>query len=307
MTKYYIDTEFLEGPQKKWFGQTKPTIDLISIGIVSEDNREYYAISKDFNLKEAWNRYDAKPNTAYPLGGPMDFKVYWIRDNVLKPIWEDLAGKELYLDNPIICKKRKESRGWKSRWKLGTSNVIIVGKNGYNFSSEFSFKSLKYLLKKYGKTNEEIAGNVRSFCSWEERYSPIEGVSVFQKKDENPEFYAYYADYDWVVFCWLFGKMMDLPEGFPKYCQDLKQIMDEEAHKVLKHSQDRVKPVGVVLDVYRKTGMLPYNVNKEYANIDQVLSAIKNHPDYPKQENEHDSLSDARWNKKLHEFLNKYK
>ena len=51
--KYFLDTEFLEGTQKKWFGQTKPTIDLISIGIVCEDGREYYAISKDFNLKEA--------------------------------------------------------------------------------------------------------------------------------------------------------------------------------------------------------------------------------------------------------------
>ena len=37
--KYFYDTEFLEGTQKKRFGlgTTKPTIDLISIGIVSED------------------------------------------------------------------------------------------------------------------------------------------------------------------------------------------------------------------------------------------------------------------------------
>ena len=60
MSKYFIDLEFLEGTQKKLFGETKPTIDLISIGIVCEDGREYYAISKDFNLKEAWNRYDLK-------------------------------------------------------------------------------------------------------------------------------------------------------------------------------------------------------------------------------------------------------
>jgi hypothetical protein len=55
--KYFIDTEFLEGTQKESFPislfrkQTPPTIDLISIGIVAEDGREYYAISKDFNLK----------------------------------------------------------------------------------------------------------------------------------------------------------------------------------------------------------------------------------------------------------------
>lgn len=66
MSKYFIDTEFLEGPQQEKFPislfrkQTPNTIDLISIGIVAEDGREYYAISKDFNLEEAWNRYDLK-------------------------------------------------------------------------------------------------------------------------------------------------------------------------------------------------------------------------------------------------------
>jgi len=41
-------------------------------------------------------------------------------------------------------------------------------------------------------------------------------------------FYAYYADYDWVVFAQLFGKMKDLPKGFPMYCKDLKQSLDEK-------------------------------------------------------------------------------
>lgn len=40
----------------------------------------------------------------------------------------------------------------------------------------------------------------------------------------KPEFWGYYADYDWVVFCWLFGKMIDLPEGFPMFCRDIKQL-----------------------------------------------------------------------------------
>ena len=34
-----------------------------------------------------------------------------------------------------------------------------------------------------------------------------------------------------------------------------------------------------------------------------IVQAMKDHPDYPKQENEHNALADARWNKKLHEFL----
>jgi hypothetical protein len=52
---YYLDTEFIEGQQSlrlSEYLQNLPTIDLISIGIVSQDGREYYAVSKDFNLKE---------------------------------------------------------------------------------------------------------------------------------------------------------------------------------------------------------------------------------------------------------------
>lgn len=43
---------------------------------------------------------------------------------------------------------------------------------------------------------------------------------------EKPEFWAYFADYDWVILCQLFGKMVDIPKGWPYYCRDLKQLMD---------------------------------------------------------------------------------
>lgn len=43
---------------------------------------------------------------------------------------------------------------------------------------------------------------------------------------EKPEFWGYYCDYDWVVFCQLFGSMIDLPKGWPMYCRDLKQLCD---------------------------------------------------------------------------------
>jgi hypothetical protein len=44
--------------------------------------------------------------------------------------------------------------------------------------------------------------------------------------NDKPEFWGYYADYDWVVFCQLFGTMMDLPKGWPMYCRDIKQLAD---------------------------------------------------------------------------------
>jgi hypothetical protein len=53
---YYLDTEFIEGQQSlRLFGiptKSLPTIDLISIGIVSQDGREYYAVSKTLILKK---------------------------------------------------------------------------------------------------------------------------------------------------------------------------------------------------------------------------------------------------------------
>lgn len=43
---------------------------------------------------------------------------------------------------------------------------------------------------------------------------------------DKPIFWGYFADYDWVVFCWLFGPMHRLPNGWPMYCRDIKQEID---------------------------------------------------------------------------------
>lgn len=280
--KYFIDTEFLEGTQKEKFPislfrkNTPNTIDLISIGIVAEDGREYYAISKDFNLEEAWNRFDLKVNKHYPSGSEY-YKEYWIRENVLKPIWRELYQKG-----------------------YGVMYQIEIMSGAYD--SQFTYSNFKKLLKKHGKTNKEISEEIISFTEPVDRFYSLDGdkrfthgsvaVGNFESEDilskslkfhypaSKPEFYAYFADYDWVVFCWIFGKMMDLPKGFPMYCRDLKQILDEKANSY----DDRFM-----------------NGNE---NFETKLSFIKNKDNYPKQENEHSAIHDARWNKKLHEFLN---
>lgn len=239
--KYFIDTEFLEGKQKEvfpisLFRKEKPnTIDLISIGVVAEDGREYYAISKDFNLKEAWNRYDLVQESGdmrnmFPNGR----KLYWIRKNVLKPIFYELSGKDI---------------------------------DFHDLSASFTYKQMKYLINKYGKTNKEIAENIITFCRHPNSlsYNP-----------PSPEFYAYFADYDWVVFCWLFGKMIDLPKGFPMYCKDLKQMIDD------------------------KQSQIDFNTS-----VTEPRKDIKSHKDFPKQDasKSHNAIEDARWNKQLFEFL----
>jgi hypothetical protein len=45
--------------------------------------------------------------------------------------------------------------------------------------------------------------------------------------DDKPEFWGYFADYDWVAFCQIFGTMMDLPRHYPMYCRDIKQLCDD--------------------------------------------------------------------------------
>ncbi|EHQ41562.1 3'-5' exonuclease family protein [Myroides odoratus] len=206
--KYFYDTEFLEGPQTKRFlgfpiGKTKPTIDLISIGIVSEDNREYYAISKDFNLDEAWNRYDEKLVPTYgdmrnyfPEG--IITKVYWIRENVLMPIFFELAMREFH------------DIHFKDEWLYKGKEVTLeVFKSHETWSK--NKKWFRKLLDKYGKSNKQIAGEIIGFLG-----------SI-----TKPELYGYYSAYDHVVFCWLFGLMKDLPKGFPMYTIDVNQIKEE--------------------------------------------------------------------------------
>jgi 3' exoribonuclease, RNase T-like len=61
MTKFYIDCEFIENGS---------TIDLISIGLVCEDGREYYAISNEFDASKA---------------------SVWVKENVLKNLYERFA------------------------------------------------------------------------------------------------------------------------------------------------------------------------------------------------------------------------
>ena len=122
--RYWFDTEFIEDGK---------TIDLISIGIVSEDDRKLYMISSEFKERKAND---------------------WVRDNVLSHL-------------PLPEHK------------------------------------IRYSKKNIAEEVEKFIGN------------------------DKPEIWAYYADYDWVVLCQLFGTMMDLPRGWPMYCRDIKQWCDQ--------------------------------------------------------------------------------
>lgn len=49
-------------------------------------------------------------------------------------------------------------------------------------------------------------------------------ADIVEFSGESPEFWAYFADYDWVVLCQLYGTMMDLPDTWPMYCMDIMNI-----------------------------------------------------------------------------------
>lgn len=215
--KYFLDTEFIEGFKKPLFGKRRHFIDLISIGIVAEDGRTYYAISNEYNYNDADD---------------------WVKENVIIPMYtQEISGDR--------------------------RNHI----NAENF----------HKCIPNGKSNKQIAEEIKHFCN------PI--LFLHNTAEPQLEFYGYYSDYDWVLFCSLFGRMIDLPNGFPMYCKDLKQTFDEKAYKWFKES-----------DEYKKR----YCFERKLFSIEDDIKLLSN---YPKQENEHNALQDALWNKQLFEFL----
>jgi hypothetical protein len=217
MSRYFIDTEFIEGFHKPLFGKRRHFIDLISIGIVCEDGRTYSAISNEYKYKDADK---------------------WVQDNVIDPLY--------------------------------ISTVHGDGRNRCN-SENFHLA--------YGKSNKQIAKEIVDFV-YESEYPQAETnkQKAFVRLGKiSPEFYGHNCDYDWVLFCSLFGRMIDLPKGFPMYCRDLKQMLDEKVDK-----------------------FLPQTV---WVNKSQVLEHFKTMTHYPKQTNEHNALADAKWNLELYNFL----
>lgn len=162
MTKYFLDTEFIENGV---------TIDLVSIGLVCEDGREYYAQSLDANHSAAGD---------------------WVARCVLP----HLTHYDL---------------GYRRRNCSGTEGQALSGR--LTAHSEMCTR----------------AGGFDNDCPWRRKRSIAEDLKLFCDPTVHgqPEFWAYYGDYDWVALCQLFGTMMDLPQGWPKYCRDLKQWCDE--------------------------------------------------------------------------------
>lgn len=101
-------------------------------------------------------------------------------------------------------------------------SIGIVREDGrelYLLSSDFD-----------GKCNDWVKQHVipklppRTDPRWVSKHEIGRQIIAFVGGDPYPEFWAYFAAYDWVVFCQIFGTMAELPSGFPMYCNDLKQL-----------------------------------------------------------------------------------
>lgn len=106
-------------------------------------------------------------------------------------------GRELYLANRN-CDFDKASQWVKD-------NVLVP--MGFDYSNPNI--PMRPIDPTFWVRKADIASAIKDFCN------PI--------KHGKPEFWAYYAAYDWVVFCQLFGTMMQLPDNYPMYCLDIKQ------------------------------------------------------------------------------------
>lgn len=75
--------------------------------------------------------------------------------------------------------------------------------------------------------NDWVIANVLPYLTGEAKSVEQVKNEVLEFCGNDPEFWAYFADYDWVLFCQLFGRMIDLRTdlGWPMFCLDLKQFM----------------------------------------------------------------------------------
>lgn len=76
-----------------------------------------------------------------------------------------------------------------------------------------------------GKASQWVKDNVIAHLHGGDYIKPRDVIAreIVAFAGERPEFWAYYADYDWVALCQLYGTMMDLPDGWPMFCRDVKQ------------------------------------------------------------------------------------
>lgn len=119
-------------------------------------------------------------------------------------------GKSLYR---VVCDDQLMIDAWKHPWLR--QNVIP----SLPICTEYQMADLDGTFKDIivWESHHEDYPNVK------DRLAIAEDVKRFVLSTPNPELWAYYGAYDHVALCQLFGRMIDLPSGFPMYTSDIKQ------------------------------------------------------------------------------------
>jgi hypothetical protein len=73
------------------------------------------------------------------------------------------------------------------------------------------------------RASDWVQQNVIPYLSGEKKPRAVIAEEIRTFLGEKPEIWGYYADYDWVALCQLYGTMMQLPEGWPMFAMDVKQ------------------------------------------------------------------------------------
>ena len=157
--KYFLDTEFIEGWKKpiSWlptignFNKKYHSVQLISVGIVAEDGREYYAVSNEFNHRDASD---------------------WVKENVLLPIYQEM----IYGDNRNLFNTDDFHKYY------GKSNDKIA-EEIYNVVSEIPSRGIELeeiqksskIIQETGNFNPDVLYELNHRIDMEKRF--LESVS----------------------------------------------------------------------------------------------------------------------------------
>lgn len=239
MAKYYLDTEFSQSYRSPMFGKKYLVHDLITIGIVCEDGRKYYSISKDFN-----------PNLCNE----------WVQKNVLQQIITNFVKNQCEkrrdyvikkLDNKTISDQFKKIQKW-------------VGKSEEKIAEEI-----------YDFVNPDLAFHVASYEKNEINSNHFKFHNVASNGHHyyaQPEFYTYFGDFDWVILCSLFGDFSKHPLGFPMYANDLKQTLDEKAKKYTQLHPQIAPDFNSALEYIKGLKEYPKQTNEHNALSDAIFN-----------------------------------
>lgn len=122
-------------------------------------------------------------------------------------------GRELYLQS---CEFNPKSA---SLWVR--ENVLCTLRHCPHTDSDAIARMLRQHKK--GQCVDQLRGYLYR-CPWRSRNQIRNEVLAFMdvEKYGKPELWGWCCSYDHVVFCQLFGAMMDLPQGFPHCIYDIQ-------------------------------------------------------------------------------------